>query len=475
MENKFVFEQNRVFEIFKTITGIPRGSKNMGKIADFCEEFAIKNQLKYIRDKADNVIIFKPASKGFEEKPTVILQGHLDMVCQKTFDSNHDFSISGPEILTDGDFLKAYKTSLGADNGIAVAIIMMILESKNLKHPSIEAVFTTDEEIGMVGALQLDTGVLKGKYLINLDSEDDDTVTVSCAGGSEIEMNLPINKEKQKGLVTEIKLFGLKGGHSGVEIDKGRVNANILAGRVLNHIYDNNFNIVCVNGGDKSNAITFESTIKFVSNNDISEKICDYLKIIKNEISFREPDFDYSVNISSGEALAIDKESTEKLISILNIAPNGIINMSAEIEGLVETSLNLGVLKTENDFVNMNFALRSNKKSALEFLEEKLILIAKLFDAKISAFGHYPPWEYNQNNKLQEIYCKCFEEYYGFKPKIEAIHAGLECGVFTSKISNLSCIAVGPQMYDVHTVNERLSISSTKKFIQLLLVVLEKL
>ncbi len=478
MNNKFEIEKKRVFEIFGELTKIPRGSGNMKSIADYCEAFAKSNGLKYIRDRADNLIIFKNATKGFESSSAVILQGHLDMVCQKTADSMHDFGISGPVIKTDGDFLRAKDTSLGADNGIAIAIIMTILESKELNHPAIEAVFTTDEEIGLIGATELDTSPLTGKYFINLDSEDEDTVTVSCAGGSEFQISLPIAREDYSGIPVKIRLFGLQGGHSGVEIDKGRVNSNILAGRLLNHLYSiTDFRIANINGGDKSNAITLETHIELsAQNSELLIGECEkYLGEIKSEISAREPDFDFCIDAVKNCDIPFSKALTENLIFLLVTAPNGIINMSAEIKGLVETSLNLGILKTEAENVIADFSLRSNKNSAHRFLEEKLEALASRVGGKTQVFGHYPPWEYKQNNPLLEIYCKSFTEFYGFEPKVEAIHAGLECGVFSSKIKDLCCIAVGPQMYDVHTVKERLSISSTEKFTQLLLTVLEKL
>ena len=457
--------------MIKELTAIPRGSETMKPIADYCVNFAVKNSLKYIRDSADNIIIFK---NGNENKQPIILQGHLDMICQQTPDSKHDFSKNGPEIIIDGDFIKANRTTLGADNGIAVAMIMAILESDTINHPPIEAVFTTDEEIGMVGALQLDTAPLKAKRMINLDSEDDDTVTVSCAGGSEFQLSLPIETEEYIGNEIIITLKGLKGGHSGVEIDKGRVNANILAGRLLNHL-KSEFRISEINGGDKSNAITPQCVIKLIANDNLINEATEYLNTIKKEISAREPDFSFEVLKNNIKTTAFKKGLTEKIIFLLVTAPNGIIDMSAEIKGLVETSLNLGILKTNENIIIADFSLRSNKSTALKFLEEKLSALAKILDAKTDTFGHYPPWEYKPNSELERVYTECFAEHYGFPPKIEAIHAGLECGVFDSKINGLSAIAVGPQMYDVHTVNERLSISSTEKFFELLIKILAKL
>ena len=471
--------EKRVFEIFKELTSIPRGSGNMEKIADYCVVFAQKNNLKFIRDEADNVIIYKEAVGGGVGKAPLILQGHLDMVCQKTEDSQIDFEKQGPEIVIDGDFIKAKDTTLGADNGIAVALIMAILESDSISHPPIEAVFTTDEEIGMVGALKLDMSVLKSKRMINLDSEEDDTVTVSCAGGSDFKVFLPKNCETVSGYKVDIKLFGLQGGHSGVDINKNRENANVLCGGLLKYLKNTaDFRIESINGGDKANAITPICRLSLVCENsaDLIRGAKECLENIKKEISALEPEFDFSVTDSGfSEYKAFSKELTENVINLLEQSPNGVVAMSKEIEGLVETSLNLGILETMENMIFFDFALRSNKSVSLRELEEKLTEIADFLNAKIEISGHYPPWEYKPNSDLQNIYVECFKEQYGVAPKVEAIHAGLECGVFDEGIKDLTAIAVGPQMYDVHTVKERLSISSTEKFTQLLIKVLGKL
>lgn len=471
--------EKRVFEIFKELTAIPRGSGNMEKISDYCVGFAKKNNLKFLRDNSHNVIIFKDAVGSGIGKAPVILQGHLDMVCQKTENSSIDFKVQGPEIVIDGDFIKAKDTTLGADNGIAVALIMAILESDSISHPPIEAVFTTDEEIGMVGASKLDMTVLKSKRMINLDSEEDDTVTVSCAGGSDFKMFLPIKFETVKGYKVSLKLFGLLGGHSGVDINKHRENANVLVGRVLNLLKDvADFRIESINGGDKSNAITplCKLSLIFEKGADIIGEAEKCLENIKEEISVYEPEFDFSVSDGGfGEYQAFSKSLTEKVITILEKSPNGVVAMSKEIEGLVETSLNLGILKTMENRVFFDFALRSNKSASLRLLEKELTEIANSQNAEIEISGHYPPWEYKPHSDLQNIYIECFKEHYGVSPKVEAIHAGLECGIFDAGIKDLTAIAVGPQMYDVHTVKERLSISSTKKFTHLLVSVLGKL
>ncbi len=472
-------EPKRVFKYFEEISQVPRGSGNMNAIAEYCVDFAKKHSLKYIRDAANNVIIYKNATKGFENAPSVILQGHLDMVCQKESGYDIDFESQGLKIYADGDFLKAEGTTLGGDNGIAVAMVLAILESDVIPHPAIEAVFTTDEEIGMLGAVALDMKNLSSKVMINIDSEDQDIVTVSCAGGLRFSAEIPFNRQTKCGTAIKIVLKGLKGGHSGVEIDKGRVNADILAGRVLNHLkHLTYFEIISINGGDKDNAITPTCEILLLSENGDSliGYAESYLKTVKAEISAREPDFCFEITTApKAEHGVIDKETAEKLIYFLTLTPNGVIDMSAEINGLVETSLNLGILQTNENTAEMHYALRSNKKTSLEFLSEKMKSFFEIFGIKTNVSGAYPPWEFNPNSKLQTVYTSAFKEQFGYEPKIEAIHAGLECGVFSDAIDGIDCISIGPQMYDIHTVNERLSITSVEKIYNLLLNVLSKL
>lgn len=466
--------KNKVFEYFHKVTAVPRGSGDTEKIADFLVWFANQNSLKFVRDDANNVIIFKDGMLGGEDKEPVILQGHTDMVCQQTADSNHDFSIDGPEIIKDGDFLKANKTTLGADNGVAVAIVLAILESKDIAHPPIEAVFTSDEEVGMVGASALDMSCLKSKVMINIDSEEDDTVTVSCAGGNDIMMTLPLEKEEFSAREYNITLSGLQGGHSGVEIHKGRANANILAGRFLEHFSENmEVRLNGINGGDKSNAICLECSFNLVTNCETFKENAEaFLTKIKSEISVKEPDFSFKIEEVGKTKTAFSKSLSEKIIFLLSNTPDGVIKMSDEISGLVETSSNLGILQTNENEIFFDFSLRSNKLSQLHNLAETFVSLGKNVDAGVEKGGFYPPWEYSANSKLEKIYTECYKDFFGINPKISAIHAGLECGVFASKIEGLTAISVGPQMYDVHTANERLSISSTEKFVELLINVL---
>ena len=471
-------QPRRVFKYFEEICAIPHGSGDCGRISEYCVNFAKMQGLEYIRDNADNVIIFKDGSSGYENSKPIILQGHLDMVCQKTADRNIDFEKDGLEIFVDGDLVRARGTTLGGDNGIAVATVLAILESNDIPHPPIEAVFTTDEEIGMLGATALDTAPLRAARLINIDSEEDDTVTVSCAGGIDFTATMHPERVPFCGGEVTVALSNLRGGHSGIEINSGRVNANTLLGRLLAHLnreYD--FKIIEVNGGSKCNAIPPQSSARIATENteNLVSAANNYLSVIKQEICAREPDFDFTVSVESQncEHTCLSDGDTKSVIYALSTVPNGIVEMSAEIDGLVETSLNLGILKTDGDSIIFTSALRSNKSTALDFLVERLDLFFARLGFKTRTSGHYPPWEFKSDSELQRVYKECFTDRFGCTPKVEAIHAGLECGVFASKIPNLDCISIGPELRDVHTVNESLSISSTAQIFGLILDILK--
>lgn len=472
------YDSKRVFDYFLEICEIPHGSGDMEKISNYCVEFAKKHKLRYIKDAANNVVIYKPATKGYENAVPVILQGHMDMVCQKTPDSDFDFLSDSLKVYTDGDFIKADGTTLGADNGIAVAMVLAILENDNIPHPEIQAVFTTDEEIGMLGAGALDMSKLTAKRMINLDSEEDGVVTVSCAGGVDFKMVLPFKKCNMAGNEVTVILSGLFGGHSGVDINKNRYNADMLAGRLLYRLSNRfNFGIISVNGGDKTNAIVNRCEIKLCC--DDADALVSaanlYAQELKEEIKSAEPNFTAQfIKGEAGECEVLDNDAAQKLILTLNCVPNGVLNMSADIENLVETSLNLGILKTNADNISMQFALRSNKKSALNALADKLECFAKGANAEYETSGFYPPWEYRNDSPLRDTYTAVYKQFFDEEPKAEAIHAGLECAVFASKIQGIDCIAMGPTLYDVHTVKERASISSIERTFKLLLEILKK-
>jgi len=351
-------------------------------------------------------------------------------------------------------------------------MIMALLESDDIPHPPIEAVFTTDEEVGMFGALALDASVLKSKRMINLDGEEQDTVIVSCAGGADVKATVKVKRVTKKGTGVTVSLKGLKGGHSGVEINSGRINSNILAGRFLNYIKDIcEFDIISVNGGDKSNAIPNATEIRLCvyDKDDFLAKSKECLDIIKEELSDREPNFAPVVTvIGDGEYEVFEKTLKEKIIYIMSSAFNGVMTFSVSIKGLVETSLNFGILKTEKESLTIVFSLRSNKESAMEALRRKITTFLSLVSDNIDSSGYYPPWEYKADSALRELYKEIYKDSFGTEPKVEAIHAGLECGVFSSKIKGIDCISIGPDMWEVHTCNERLSVSSAIRMFNLL-------
>lgn len=469
-------DPENVFRFFEEISAIPRGSGNTDQISGYCMSFAEKRGLKSECDKLGNVVIYKDGSEGFENSEPVIMQGHVDMVCQKKEGLEFDFEKEGINLVAEGDFIKADGTTLGADNGIAVAIMLAVLDG-DYEHPPIEAVFTVDEEVGMLGAVGIDTDLLKARRMINLDSEEIDTVTVSCAGGCDFIMNIPFSSQILSGTRVELIIRGLRGGHSGVEINSGCVNADILMGRILGFAASiADFGVVSINGGDKGNAIPLrcKAEIAVADAENFSERLQKYVEKIKSEIAAREPDFECDILIrESGDYKVIDSAACKKLIFSLMCVPNGVMEMSAEIADLVETSLNLGILKTNHDNISLHFTLRSNKETALEYLEHRMTAFAKYSDIESDSFGHYPPWEYISGSELLSKYIEIYTRKMGSEPKVAALHAGLECGIFSSKINDLECISIGPQMYDVHTINERLSISSVRDLFCMLLELLK--
>lgn len=466
-----------VFKYFEEISAVPRGSGHREKIADYCENFAKEHGLRYYRDSANNVVIYKDASKGYENSAPIIIQGHLDMVWQKAEGLEKNLLEEGIDLKIEGDYITAEGTTLGADNGIAVAMAMAVLVDNTICHPPIEAVFTTDEEVGMLGAKELDTRVLASKRMINIDSEEPGVITVSCAGGSDFTLKIPFAREKAVGEKVVISLKGLKGGHSGIEINSGRANANIFAGRILAHLSKNHdFGLQSVLGGNRANAIANACEISLVceNGNALLEDAKAYISDIKEEISAREEDFFAEFEFFEKESYAcLPKEAQDKVIYALALAPNGVQEMSGEIDNLVETSLNLGILDTNDSQVTMAFALRSSKKTALFALSEKLQMFAKCLDVEYAEAGYYPPWEYNKESEMKQLCCRIFEEKYGYEPKIEAIHAGLECAVFSGTIEGFDCISIGPEVIGAHTIEEKLSISSAKEVYDLLIKILE--
>ncbi len=463
-------EPTAVFGYFEDICNIPHGSGNMEQISAYCIDFAKKHSLAWYSDSLHNVIIRKPASSGYESHQPVILQAHLDMVCEKLPETNFDFNTDALRLAIDGDFVYADGTTLGGDDGIAVAMILAILADKTVAHPPLEAVFTTDEETGMFGANGLDMAKLNGKMLINIDSEQMGVITVGCAGGARADITLPLNRIANCKPCYEITVGGLVGGHSGVDINKGRMNANKLMGELLDSI-DCVFNVISINGGSKDNVITRECKC-VIAAAEIYENFNDF--VLEHKCEY-EPDL--FVDIKSVEMFetAFDSASTSALVNLINKLPNGIIKMSDDVEGLVQTSLNLGVLKSDKCSAFASFGLRSSVSAEKTALLDCLNKIADDFGASFNQYGHYPAWEYRKISPLRDTMQSVYSDMFGVVPDIEIIHAGLECGLFASRIEDFDAVSIGPDLYDIHTARERLSVSSTKALYGYILKVLEKL
>ncbi len=462
---------SRVFYYFEDICKIPHGSGDTDKISDYCVDFAKKHNLEYIKDAFNNVIIKKSASQGYQSHPPVIIQGHLDMVCQKDASSDIDFKNDGLDITHDGKSVFAKGTTLGGDDGIAIAMALAILEDDTLSHPPIEAVFTTDEETGMYGAVGIDTSALKSKILLNIDSEKEGILTVSCAGGARVEIDLPLSTQAINGKTYKITLGGLIGGHSGVEIDKGRLNSNIMLGKFLSSL-DFEFNIVSISGGLKDNAIPVQSECVVVTNGNL---LSQAHKFTKDNYVDTDPNLNINIEEINAVSAAFDKNSGKKIVGFVCVVPNGVINMSSDIDGLVQTSLNLGILKSTPTNLHASFAVRSSLSSEKEQLINTLKSIAHSFDGQFSSHGHYPAWEYKKNSRLRDTMISVYENLYGKKPVVEAIHAGLECGLFCDKIDGLDAVSFGPDIADIHTPREKLDIESTARTYNFLINVLKEL
>lgn len=474
-------EPKEVFGFFEEISQIPHGSYNTKEISDYLKKFAEDRNLECYQDDVNNIIIIKEATEGYEEVDPIIIQGHMDMVCQKGAGVDFDFEKDSLKLFIDGDFLKAEGTTLGGDDGIAVAMAMAVLDSKTLKHPRIEAVITVDEEVGLLGAEAIDVSMLKAKKFINIDSEEEGIFTVSCAGGVSVTNTIPFKREKLNGELIKITISDLKGGHSGISINLERANANILMGRVLRRIYEEcTLNIVNIEGGQRDNVICNYASADIIVDKSDAEKVKDIIKefqsCISHEFSVSDPKIKIEGSVHGEETVyAVDKNGTRDIISYAMMTPQGVQHMSSDIEGLVETSLNLGVLKTEEAELNAVYAVRSSVSTRKDNLVDKLTVLAEMFGGKTVLQGAYPGWEYKQDSPLRDKAVRVFTEMYGREPKIEAIHAGLECGLFAGKIGEeLDCISIGPDMFGVHTPKERLSISSTKRVWEFLIKLIEE-
>jgi dipeptidase D len=474
---------NNVFKFFEEITRIPRGSGNEKQISDYLVAFAKERNLEVLQDKALNVIIKKPAAPGYEKAPTVILQGHMDMVCEKNKETVHDFEKDPIKLRVLEDMIYATDTTLGADNGIAIAYALALLDSKDLPHPALEVLLTTDEESTMGGAIALEGANLKGRLLVNMDSEEEGKLLVSSAGGTKAKTILPITWEAAKSDCDTVRIAmgGLKGGHSGMEINRGRGNANKLMGRLLNEIGSEvEIHINEINGGVKSNAIPREmEVVAQVGRKDLlklQEKLAEFEAAIKNELRAADPEV--YVKLETGVQpveRVFDKETQCKAIGFLVMVPNGVQSMSMEIQGLVESSTNLGVVMTQGDsFITINeirSSVRSLKKNTLNMVHT----LTATLGGETRVESDYPEWEYNPNSQMRKLFQELYKGMTGKDAEIIAIHAGLECGVLIQKLPGMDAISLGPNIFDVHTPNEHFSISSTERVWNYLLEVLKNM
>jgi len=456
-----------VFRYFEEITRIPRGSGNEKGISD----------LEVIQDEVLNVIIKKPGTAGYENAPTVIIQGHMDMVNEKNQGTDHDFDKDPLKLRVEGDMLYATGTTLGADNGIAVAYSLAFLASKDIPHPPVEVLMTTDEETGMSGAMGLNPEHLKGRILINIDSEEEGKLLVSCAGGvrTTAALNIEWENAKSDASYAEIRIRGLKGGHSGMEIHKGRGNSNKLMGRVLYDIQNSvDFQLVTINGGAKNNAIPREADAVIAFGSDkvqaVKAKVEEWNSIFKNELKVADPEVNVQFEVVDKKAQKVfSKVSTEKAIKLLYLIPNGIQTMSMEIEGLVQSSTNLGVVTTDENKVRFDSATRSSVRSL------KLDQVNQTVGAEFSTQSDYPDWQYDADSKIRLVFEKVYKDITGEAPEITALHAGVECGLFKEKFGEIDMISFGPNLYDVHTPDEHINIPSTERMWNYLLAVLKEI
>ena len=471
-------EPASVFGYFEKLCSMPHGSGNTKIISDYLVSFAQEHGIRYIQDELNNVIFFQEGTCGYEDHAPVILQGHMDMVCEKDADCPIDMEKEGLDVTHDGQCVYAKGTTLGGDNCIAVAYALALLADKSIPHPPLEVVITVDEETGMYGAAGIDLSMLKGRTLINMDSEDEGIFTVSCAGGARGTIKLPVERHAVYGPCVRLTVEGLQGGHSGVEIHKNRANANKVMGELLGRIQK--LMPLCItklSGGAKDNAIPRSCQVTLVAMGMYIERINDIAAELEKEIreQYDEPEVKiYGDDVDALGGNALTTQDSAKIIALLCAAPNGVQTWSEDIAGLVQTSLNLGVVKLD-DTLRMTFAVRSSVNREKRELLDRLAELAKFYDAEYSEAGNYPAWEYKKDSVLRDTMVATFKRMFNKEPEVVAIHAGLECGLLSEKLPGLDCVSIGPNMHDIHTSREKLEIESTRRTWEFLLEVLKAL
>ena len=465
----------KVLNIFKELSRVPRNSTKEEKIADYICQFAKERGLEYRKDELYNVIVKKGATPGYENKKTILFQAHIDMVCEKTADSTHDFENDPIEIIESEETYTAKDTTLGADDGIGVAFLLLLLDDEDIPHPAIECLFTTQEEIGMDGARNFNYGDLKASYLINLDGEEENTAIVGCAGGIRMRYTKDMDLEEKKNVnVYKLSITGLYGGHSGVDIDKGRINSNLLAATYLETL--ENIQIASFVGGNKDNAIANATEVVFTTEDkEANEKLQNFFE--KLEVTDADKNLKMELEIQENKTMKVmKKEDSNELIRLFLDLKQNVIAMSKDVEGLVETSGNIGITKIQNGKALICEALRSSIDSDKVEVMNYNNSIAEKLGFEILGEGDYPGWKYNPNSKLEKVYINSYKKSHnGEEPIVCAIHAGVECGMIYEKMPHLEMISLGPDVVDVHTVNEKLYIKSCKTLLETLMYMIEEL
>lgn len=472
-------EPASVFGYFEKLCSIPHGSGNTKTISDYLVSFAREHNLRYEQDELNNVLLFAEASPGYENHEPVILQGHMDMVCEKDADCPIDFAVDGLDVTHDGQWVYARGTTLGGDDGIAVAYALALLADKSIAHPPLEVIITVDEETGMYGAVGVDLSSLKGRRLVNLDSEEEGIFTVSCAGGARANVSMAAQRHPVYGPCIRLTVDGLAGGHSGVEIHKNRANANKVMGEFLSLIRQKMpLCLTALTGGSKDNAIPRSCSASLVAMGMDLEPINEIAEQLQQRIRAEYEEPDAVICADNLEALggnALSTADTDRVIGLLCGAPNGVQAMCADMPELVQTSLNLGIVKLETDALRMAFSVRSSVEGEKRELLDRLAQLAQLYDCRITEAGHYPAWEYRADSPLRETMVQTYREMFGAEPVVVSIHAGLECGLLGQKLPGLDCVSIGPDMRDIHTSREKLSIASVGRVWDYLLRLLEKM
>lgn len=482
MERKLAgYEPQRVLYYFEELCRIPHGSGNTDAISDYCVDFAQTHGLSCIQDEVGNVIIRKPATAGYEDAPTVMVQGHLDMVTEQVPGSSHDFLTDPLDLFVEDGWIGAKDTTLGGDDGIAIAYALALLEAENIPHPALECVFTVEEETGMDGAQALDTSVLQARYLINLDSENEGTVLTSCAGGLRKNCVLPVEYTNREGAAYHLEVTGLQGGHSGAEIHKERGNAVILMGRLIYEISrEVPVSISSMKGGLKDNAIPRLCTADVLVPAEVGSRLEEIVSAVERDFKTEFEVQDAGIHIvcenrGMAQQDVLTPSSVTRVLFFLNNCPNGVQAMSHHIHGLVETSLNLGVMELGEEAFVAHFSVRSSVRSRKYALCHRLEFLCELLGGEAESTSEYPEWTFRADSRLREILCETYRDLTGRTMKVEAIHAGLECGLFDDKMPGIDMISIGPDMRDIHTTAERLSIPSVERTWKLLCEVLKRL